>query len=578
MDILLREYGSIVRRKWGWFVVVILGVSLGAGIEILIPLYYQDIANALVLPYSTATHNLLLHSLLMIAALFGLKWLGWRAVELGMILFQSWGLRQLDKRCFDVLVQQRYAFFENNFAGSLVKQANRFIKAFETVIDWLMFEFYGNLLQIAIAFVIFYQQQPTFALYFLLWVILFLGFSGGYLVWKLRYDERVAAMDSKLGGAYADNIGNILILKSFALEGRARASIASLADESYQKRNTAWLLTFALFAVQGLMAFGIELLLLYLMIGKWREGTFVIGEFVLFQTVLLILIRHLWDFGMNFRRFFSVLADAREMAEVFRQTDLERDPPHAQAHRITRGEIRFANVTFGYGATPLFRNLDLLIRAGEKVALVGHSGSGKSTLTKLLFRLVEPQAGQILFDGIPAQGFTLAALRSQLALVPQQPELFHRSLRDNIALGREASDAAIWEAARRAGADGFIRKLPEGLDTLVGERGIKLSGGEKQRIALARAFLQDAPIIVLDEATSALDSLTEQQVQTAIFDLLQGKTAIVIAHRLATILHMDRIIVLEHGEVVEQGTHAELLARRGKYYAMWQHQSGEILP
>ena len=190
MDIIFREYGSIIRRKWGWFLVIVLGISLGAGIEILVPLYYKDIANGLILPYSTTTHTLLLHSLLMIAGLFGLKWLGWRALELGMIMFQSWGLNQLDKRCFDVLVKQRYAFFENNFAGSLVKQANRFIKAFETIIDWLIFQFYGNLLQIGIAFVIFYQQQPLFALYFLAWVVLFLGFSGGYLVWKLRFDVR----------------------------------------------------------------------------------------------------------------------------------------------------------------------------------------------------------------------------------------------------------------------------------------------------------------------------------------------------------------------------------------------------
>lgn len=577
MDIVFREYGAIIRQKWGWFVLVMLGISLGSGIEMLVPLYYKDIANALVLPYSAATDAALLHSLLLIAGLFALKWLGWRMLELGMIMFQSWGLNKLDKRCFDVLVKQRYTFFENNFAGSLVKQANRFIKAFETVIDWLIFEFYGNLLQIVIAFVIFYQQQPQFALYFLIWVVLFLGFSGGFLVWKLRYDVRVAEMDSKLGGAYADTISNIFVLKSFALEHRERANIANLADEAYRKRNTAWLLTFVLFAVQSLLVFAIELLLLYLMIGKWRDGTFEIGEFVLFQTVLLILIRHLWDFGMNFRRFFNVLADAREMATVFRQADVEHDSSHTQAHRITHGAIRFANVNFAYGDKPLLQDFNLTIRAGEKVALVGHSGSGKTTLTKLLFRFIEPQAGQILLDDIPAQDFTLAALREQISLVPQQPELFHRSIRDNITLGKDVSEARLREVARQARALEFIDKLPQGFDTLVGERGVKLSGGEKQRIALARAFLEDAPLVVLDEATSALDSLTEQHIQVAIFELIERKTAIVIAHRLATILRMDRIIVLANGSIIEQGTHQELLALRGKYYDMWQHQSGEFL-
>ena len=577
MDIIFREYGTIVRRKWGWFLVVMLGISGAAGLEMLVPLYYKDIANNLSKPFAPDIHASLLDTLLSIMLIYTAIWLSWRALELGMIMFQSWGLKQLDKRCFDVLLRQPYPFFENNFAGSLVKQANRFIKAFETVMDWLIFQFYGNLLQITVAFVIFYQQQPRFALYFLIWVAVFLGWSGGYLVWKLRYDVRVAAMDSKLGGAYSDGISNIFIVKSFALETQERENISNIAEESYHKRNTAWLLTFVSFAVQGFLVFSIELILLYLMVDQWQSGTFNIGEFVLFQTVLLILIRHLWDFGMNFRRFFSVLADAREMSAVFRETQVEQDLPHTQARHITRGDIVFDNIGFAYGTAGLFSDFNLHIRAGEKVALVGQSGSGKTSLTKLLFRFIEPQHGDILLDGMAASGFTLASLRQQISLVPQQPELFHRSIRDNITLGKTVSEQALRDVAQKARALTFIDKLPQGFDTLVGERGVKLSGGEKQRVALARAFLENAPIVVLDEATSALDSLTEQQIQVAIFDLIADKTAVVIAHRLSTILRMDRIVVLENGRIIEQGTHAELLALRGRYYEMWQHQSGEFL-
>ncbi|WP_287605142.1 ABC transporter ATP-binding protein [Thiothrix sp.] len=577
MDIIFREYGTIVRRKWGWFLVVMLGISGAAGLEMLVPLYYKDIANNLSKPFAPDIHASLLDTLLSIMLIYTAIWLSWRALELGMIMFQSWGLKQLDKRCFDVLLRQPYPFFENNFAGSLVKQANRFIKAFETVMDWLIFQFYGNLLQITVAFVIFYQQQPRFALYFLIWVAVFLSWSGGYLVWKLRYDVRVAAMDSKLGGAYSDGISNIFIVKSFALETQERENISNIAEESYRKRNTAWLLTFVSFAVQGFLVFSIELILLYLMVDQWQSGTFNIGEFVLFQTVLLILIRHLWDFGMNFRRFFSVLADAREMSAVFRETQVEQDLPHTQARHITRGDIVFDNIGFAYGTAGLFSAFDLHIRAGEKVALVGQSGSGKTSLTKLLFRFIEPQHGEILLDGMAASSFTLASLRQQISLVPQQPELFHRSIRDNIALGKTISEQDLRDVAQKARALTFIDKLPQGFDTLVGERGVKLSGGEKQRVALARAFLENAPIVVLDEATSALDSLTEQQIQVAIFDLIADKTAVVIAHRLSTILRMDRIVVLENGRIIEQGTHTELLALRGRYYEMWQHQSGEFL-
>ena len=396
-------------------------------------------------------------------------------------------------------------------------------------------------------------------------------------MWKLRYDVRVAAMDSKLGGAYSDGISNIFIVKSFALETQERENISNIAEESYHKRNTAWLLTFVSFAVQGFLVFSIELILLYLMVDQWQSGTFNIGEFVLFQTVLLILIRHLWDFGMNFRRFFSVLADAREMSAVFRETQVEQDLPHTQVRHITRGDIVFDNIGFAYGTAGLFSDFNLHIRAGEKVALVGQSGSGKTSLTKLLFRFIEPQHGDILLDGMAASGFTLASLRQQISLVPQQPELFHRSIRDNITLGKTVSEQALRDVAQKARALTFIDKLPQGFDTLVGERGVKLSGGEKQRVALARAFWENAPIVVLDEATSALDSLTEQQIQVAIFDLIADKTAVVIAHRLSTILRMDRIVVLENGRIIEQGTHAELLALRGRYYEMWQHQSGEFL-
>lgn len=581
MKVILREYGRIIRLKWGWFLAVLVGLAGGVGLDVVVPLFYSRIANDLAQPFAPAIEARLLHNLFFIGCMYLSIWLSWRLLELGMLMFQSSGLNILDKRCFEILIKQRYQFFENNFAGGLVKQANRFIKAFETIIDWLVFQLLGNLLVISLAFTLFYQQQPLFAWYFLGWAMVFIGWSAGYFVWKLKFDLRVAALDSRLGGAYADSVSNIFIVKSFALEQQEQTTINTLANESWRKRNIAWLLIFVSFAVQGFLVFAIELVLIYLMIQQWRQGDFQVGEFVLFQSVLLILIRHLWEFGRDFRRFFTALADAREMAEVFLQTNVESDQAGTQAYIIKGGRIQFENVSFAYTTVnkhELFTQFNLTIRAGEKVALVGHSGSGKTSLTKLLFRFIEPQQGCILIDDINTQLFTLKSLRSQISLVPQQPDLFHRSIRDNIILGREIDEKTLNAVAAKARALDFITNLPQGFDTLVGERGIKLSGGEKQRIALARAFLEDAPVVVLDEATSALDSLTEQQIQVAIFNLIEHKTAIIIAHRLATILRMDRIIVLENGQIIQQGTHQELIALPGRYQQMWQHQSGEFLP
>ena len=270
------------------------------------------------------------------------------------------------------------------------------------------------------------------------------------------------------------------------------------------------------------------------------------------------------------------------MARILDEPRLVEDAPGAPELNVTAGDIDFEHLGFAYADAAdgdrVFTDLNLHIPAGQRVGLVGRSGSGKTTLTKLLLRLSDVQDGKVLVDGQDISACTQQSLRRQIAYVPQEALLFHRSIRENIAYGRpDATDEEILRAAEQANAREFIDRLPQGLDTMVGERGVKLSGGQRQRVAIARAILADAPILVLDEATSALDSESEALVQDALENLMRGRTAIVVAHRLSTVAALDRIVVLHDGEIVEDGTHAELAAADGEYAALWNRQTGAFL-
>ena len=297
-------------------------------------------------------------------------------------------------------------------------------------------------------------------------------------------------------------------------------------------------------------------------------------------TYTLTVTDQLWEITQVMRNYNRVLGDAHDMVEIL---GIEPSVADTTDREFVRGPgaVEFDHVEFtheGAGEDALFEDFTLSIAPGEKIGLVGHSGSGKSTLTRLLLRFSDVDAGAVRVDGQDLRDVSQASLRRSIAYVAQEPLLFHRSIADNIAYGQpDATPDQIHEAARKASADDFISRLPNGYGTMVGERGVKLSGGQRQRIAIARAVLKDAHILVLDEATSALDSESEVHIQAALAEAMRGRTTLVIAHRLSTVQAMDRIVVLAEGRIVEQGSHAELLARGGVYAGLWAHQSGGFL-
>ena len=312
----------------------------------------------------------------------------------------------------------------------------------------------------------------------------------------------------------------------------------------------------------------------------WVEGGISVGSFAMVASLLLMVINDVRNLSRRFLEFFEYIGNITDGVGVIVRPREITDSPGAAELVVTKGEIRFEDVDFAYAeGIGVFRGLNLTIRPGERVGLVGFSGSGKSTFVNLILRLYDIQAGRILIDGQNIREVTQDSLRRAVSMISQEPMLFHRSLRQNVQYGSlESTEGDVEEAARRAHAHDFIIALPEGYDALVGERGVRLSGGQRQRIAIARAVLKNAPIVIMDEATSSLDSVTERHIQESIQHLMTGRTSIVIAHRLSTIAHLDRIVVFHAGQVVEDGTHAELLARNGHYARMWSMQAGGFLP
>ena len=492
------------------------------------------------------------------------------------------GNYHLSRLCFDTLSNQSMTFHTSNFGGALVSQTSRFTSGYSQLVDVVVFSLMPMVTSIAATILSLAWQVPTFVLILVVMMVVYIAFV--WVMYKriLPLSERTSQAQNRLSGVLSDAVTNILAVKTCGREDFER-ELFDAADRDARSAETVSMRATMRrnFASSGIIVLIMAVVSVFMVGGHAWFGIGASTLIMMFTYTYNLTMRLNYTSSMM-QRINRALGDAAQMTQILDEPRLVEDAPDASELAVTDGAIDFEHLGFRYHDAAeddrVFDDLTLHIPAGQRVGLVGRSGSGKTTLTKLLLRLDDVQDGRVLVDGQDISRCTQQSLRRQIAYVPQEALLFHRSIRENIAYGRpDATEEQIREAARQANALEFIDRLPQGMDTMVGERGVKLSGGQRQRIAIARAILTDAPILVLDEATSALDSESEALVQQALERLMHGRTSIVVAHRLSTVASLDRIVVLSGGKIVEDGTHAELSRAGGEYERLWDRQTGGFL-
>ncbi|MFJ9542912.1 ABC transporter ATP-binding protein [Streptomyces sp. NPDC101225] len=575
----LRHYGrELARLRRLTAPAMLLPAAGNIGINYVAPLVVAKLVSRIAADGGTGVRSALPY-VLGFAGILLLAEVLWRIGLHCLNRLDALGVEHLYVIGMDELFAKDAAFFHDNFAGALTKRVLSFASRFEDFADTLTFNVLGSVVPLAFGSVVLWRYDPLLVAG-LLAMIALTAVCVAPLIRRRQalVDQREEAI-ARVSGHVADSLMNMDTVRAFAAEPTEAAEHRRRVAHSRRLMLKSWdygnLRIDTLVAPMSVLTNVLGLLLAVALSGGGHGVEAVVVAFTYYTNATKIM----FDFNQIYRRLESSMTEAAQFTELLLARPTVVDPAEPEPLLPGPADVRFERVTFAHGGgDPLFRDLELAVPSGTKIGLVGRSGGGKTTLTRLLLRMTDVQGGRILIGGQDISTLRQADLRGLIAYVPQDPAMFHRTLRDNIAFARPgATDAEIRRAAEAAHVTEFADALPDGFGTMVGERGIKLSGGQRQRVALARAILRDAPVLLLDEATSALDSESEILVQAALWRLMEGRTALVVAHRLSTVATMDRLVVLDRGRIVEQGSHQELLAAEGAYAKLWRHQSGGFL-